>query len=71
MATDNNSIPFEVVAQLKSRVLTRDETIQIKLLRIEGFTRDDALLAVKGKPEAKSAAIAKYPNATLPTALVA
>lgn len=67
----NTPIPYEVASKLASRAITNTETLQIKTLRDLGYTRDDALLAVKGKPEAKAEAIARYPEVTLPEDLAA
>ena len=64
----NIAIPYTVVAQLESRSISGSDTAAIKALRNLGYTRDDALLAIKGKPEAQAIAKAKYPAIILPVA---
>jgi len=61
-------IPYDVVSQLQNRSISRSDTDAIKVLRDLGYSRDDALLAVKGKPEAQAIAKAKYPAIILPVA---
>lgn len=59
-------LSYETVQKLTSRSISRDATMQIKKLRELGFTRDDALVAIMGKPEHMAEAIAKYPEIVLP-----